>query len=118
MLKFEHVKMLCQKRASSIYRLFVTNLLKQLNYFSYRKKYWEFQFPYEKYSPICSQCTLSLPPENYRKPYGLFMFSGGREKGSLGTNGLTLKLQMPTKKLRILKKNLELKVTSLSMYDV
>ena len=28
----------------------------------------------------CSQCTLSLPPENIRKPYGFLMFSGGRER--------------------------------------
>ena len=30
--------------------------------------------------PICFQCTLFLPPENIRKPYGFLMFSGGREK--------------------------------------
>ena len=30
--------------------------------------------------PIHSQCTLSLPPENIRKPCGFLMFSGGREK--------------------------------------
>ena len=29
---------------------------------------------------ICSQCTVSLPPENIRKPYGFLMFSGGRER--------------------------------------
>ena len=29
--------------------------------------------------PICSQCTLSVPPENIRKPYGFLMFSGSRE---------------------------------------
>ena len=27
--------------------------------------------------PICSQCTISLPPEN-RKPESSLMFSGGR----------------------------------------
>ena len=27
-----------------------------------------------------SQCTLSLPPENIRKPYGFLMFSESREK--------------------------------------
>ena len=32
------------------------------------------------FKPICSQCTLSLPPENIRKPYGFLMFSGGTEK--------------------------------------
>ena len=30
-------------------------------------------------NPIRSQCTLSLPPENIRKPYG-FLFLGGRER--------------------------------------
>ena len=30
--------------------------------------------------PICSLCTLSLPPENIRKPKGFLIFSGGREK--------------------------------------
>ena len=30
--------------------------------------------------PILSQCTLSLPPENIRKPYGFLVFSGGRER--------------------------------------
>ena len=30
-------------------------------------------------NPIFSQCTLFLPPENIRKPYGFLMFSGGRE---------------------------------------
>ena len=29
---------------------------------------------------ICSQCTLSLPPENIRKPYSFQMFSGDRER--------------------------------------
>ena len=29
--------------------------------------------------PIFSQCTLYLPPENIKKPYGFLMFSGGRE---------------------------------------
>ena len=29
--------------------------------------------------PIRSQCTLFLPTENIRKPYGFLMFSGGRE---------------------------------------
>ena len=28
---------------------------------------------------ICSQCNLSLPPENISKPYSFLMFSGGRE---------------------------------------
>ena len=32
------------------------------------------------YGPICSQCTLSLSPENIRKPWGILMFSGGRER--------------------------------------
>ena len=30
--------------------------------------------------PISSQCTLSLSPENIRKPYGFLMFSEGKEK--------------------------------------
>ena len=30
--------------------------------------------------PICSQCTLSLPPESIRKPYGFLMFSGSTER--------------------------------------
>ena len=34
------------------------------------------------------QCTLSLPPENIRKPYDFLMFSGGTERVCLGTNGL------------------------------
>ena len=29
---------------------------------------------------ICFQCTLSLPPENIRKPYVFLIFSGGRER--------------------------------------
>ena len=29
---------------------------------------------------ICSQCTLSPPLENVRKPHGFLMFSGGRER--------------------------------------
>ena len=29
---------------------------------------------------ICSQCTLSPPLENIRKPHGFLMFSGGRER--------------------------------------
>ena len=40
---------------------------------------------YHSYS-ICSQCTLSLAPENIRKPYG-DVFIGYR-KGALGTNWL------------------------------
>ena len=32
-----------------------------------------------KLTPICYQCTLSLPPKSIRKPLGLLMFSGGRE---------------------------------------
>ena len=32
------------------------------------------------YQLIYSQCTLSLPPENIRKPEGFLMFSGGSEK--------------------------------------
>ena len=31
---------------------------------------------------------LSKPPGNIRKAYGFLMFSGGRKKGALGTNGL------------------------------
>ena len=30
--------------------------------------------------PVHSQCTLSLPPENIRKPQGFLMFSGDRER--------------------------------------
>ena len=30
--------------------------------------------------PICSQWTLSLPPENIKKPLGFLMFSRGRER--------------------------------------
>ena len=30
--------------------------------------------------PIRFQCTLSLTPENIRKPYGCLMFLGGRER--------------------------------------
>ena len=30
--------------------------------------------------PIYFQCTLSLPLENIRKPYGFLMLSGGRER--------------------------------------
>ena len=30
--------------------------------------------------PISSQCTLSLPPENIKKPYGFLIFSGARER--------------------------------------
>ena len=37
-------------------------------------------FLFPKYKPICSQCTLSLPPQNIRKPYSFLMFSGGRER--------------------------------------
>ena len=40
----------------------------------------------DRFKPICSQCTLSQPPEN-RKPYGFLMFSRG-EKGASGTNRL------------------------------
>ena len=29
--------------------------------------------------PIRSQCTVSLHPENIRKPYGFLKFSGGKE---------------------------------------
>ena len=32
------------------------------------------------FQPIRSQCTLSLPPENIRKPYGFLMFLGGKER--------------------------------------
>ena len=32
------------------------------------------------HEPIRSQCTLSLPPENIRKPWGFLMLSGGRER--------------------------------------
>ena len=35
---------------------------------------------FKKELHICSQCTLSLSPENIRKPYGFLMFSGGTEK--------------------------------------
>ena len=32
------------------------------------------------FQPIGSQCILSLPPKNIRKPYAFLMFSGGRER--------------------------------------
>ena len=32
------------------------------------------------YLTIRSQCTLSLPPENFRKSYGFMVFSGGKER--------------------------------------
>ena len=35
---------------------------------------------FHRYQPIYSQCTLSLCPENIRKPYGVLLFSGVREK--------------------------------------
>ena len=35
-----------------------------------------------RYYPICSQCTLSLPPESIRKP-GFLIFAG-LEKGCIG----------------------------------
>ena len=41
--------------------------------------------------PICFQCTPFLPPENIRKPCS-FLFSGGKRKVALGTNGLMLDL--------------------------
>ena len=43
--------------------------------------------------PICSQCTLSLPPENIRKPWFSGIFKGQR-KGALGTNGLIWKKKL------------------------
>ena len=35
------------------------------------------------------QCTLSLPPENMRKPYDFFMFSEFRERVHFGINRLS-----------------------------
>ena len=40
----------------------------------------EIHWNYMPIQPICSQCTLSLPPENIRKPLGFLMFSRGRER--------------------------------------
>ena len=37
--------------------------------------------------PVHSQCTLSLPPENIRKPQGFLMFSGV-EKGCIGNENV------------------------------
>ena len=47
-----------------------TYFLQTLTYFSHSMQY----------SPICFQCTLSLLPENIRKPYDFLMFSRGNEK--------------------------------------
>ena len=30
--------------------------------------------------PVCSHCTLSLPPENIKNPDGFLIFSGNRER--------------------------------------
>ena len=48
--------------------------------FCYSKSTFIFYFYFKQYKPICSQCTLSLPTENIRKPYSFLMFSGGRER--------------------------------------
>ena len=40
------------------------------------------------HQPICSQCTLSLPSENIRKPQGFSDVFRGQTKGALGTNSL------------------------------
>ena len=37
--------------------------------------------------PIGSQRTLSLPPENIRKPYGFLLLSEGRERVHLEQMG-------------------------------
>ena len=40
------------------------------------------------HQPICSQCTLSLPSENIRKPQGFSDVFRGQTNGALGTNSL------------------------------
>ena len=56
---------------SSLEKIYVAEKL----VFSCRQKNHKYQI-----YPICSQRTLSLPPESIRKPDGFFMFSGGRER--------------------------------------
>ena len=41
------------------------------------------------HQPICSQCTLSLPPENIRKPYGSLMFPDV-EKECIGNKSVNI----------------------------
>ena len=66
--------------------------------------------------PIRSQCTLSLPSENIRKPYGFLIFSGGRERvlwermGSKGNSQelifyLLLSLLVKTDTFQVKKRN-------------
>ena len=40
------------------------------------------------HQPICSQCTLSLPSENIRKPQGFSDVFRGQTNGALRTNSL------------------------------
>ena len=44
--------------------------------------------------PICSQCTLSLPPENIRKPLRFSNVFRGYRKGALGNKWVKGKLIM------------------------
>ena len=39
-----------------------------------------YKFASQDIYPICSKFTLSLPPENIRKPYGFLMFAGATER--------------------------------------
>ena len=44
------------------------------------KRIHESLFPFGSWLTHRSHCTLSLPPENIRKPSGFLLFSGGRER--------------------------------------
>ena len=43
---------------------------------------------YEDPLTICSQCTLSLPPENNRKSYGKNLCSQGVKNGCIGNESV------------------------------
>ena len=80
--KFLRTSFLAEQLRWLLLSLLLHKCQKEVNFLKFSQ--WSLQFSH----PICSQLTLSLPPEYTRKPYGFLMFSGGQTKGALGTIGL------------------------------
>ena len=72
-LPIETNHLFCRAKQMPGFHMEQNNLLKWVNLFQANVS-----FPYllKTLTHSCSQCTLSLPPENISKPYGFLMFSG------------------------------------------